>query len=114
VGVRQQVEAAKDLADWVVVHAPPVLEGAAALQAAGGADDVILVARLGRTNRREYGRALTMLERAGAPLTGLVVMASGSRRRPRSRGGASRPTSIVPTETPVVPRAASERRSVHR
>ena len=105
-GVRQQVEAAKDVADWVVIHAPPVLEGAEALKAAGEAGDVIFVARLGRTDRREYGRALAMLERAGAPLTGLVVMGSSSRRRPRRRADASRP----PMET----EAAGQRPSVHR
>lgn len=66
-------------ADMVVFDAPPLLTIADALTLAQNVDAVLLVARSGKTSKRDVRAALERLGQVGAPVVGLVL--NDSRRR---------------------------------
>jgi Mrp family chromosome partitioning ATPase len=62
------------LADYVVIDTAPLGHVSDALRVAPLVDDVILVARIGRTDRTELRRSRELLERMGRAATGLVIV----------------------------------------
>lgn len=66
-------------ADMVVLDAPPLLAIADALTLAQNVDAVLLVARSGKTSKRDVQAALERLRQVGAPVVGVVL--NDSRRR---------------------------------
>ena len=68
------VEQARAYADFVVIDTPPLGRVADALRLAARADDVLLVARPGNTDRRELALAQESLHQLGIIPTGLVVV----------------------------------------
>ncbi len=73
------VEEARALADFVLIDTPPLGRVADALRLAARADDLLLVARPGQTDRRELALAQESLSQLAIVPTGLVVV-GGSRR----------------------------------
>jgi Mrp family chromosome partitioning ATPase len=73
------VEQARAVADFVVVDTPPLGRVADALRLMAHADDVLLVARPGTTDRRELALTQETLDHLGVIPTGLVLV-GGSRR----------------------------------
>jgi capsular exopolysaccharide synthesis family protein len=65
---------AQALADYVILDTPPLGEVSDALTLASEVDTMLLVVRLGHTNRRRFEVARDLLERAGAARAGLVVI----------------------------------------
>jgi capsular exopolysaccharide synthesis family protein len=57
----------------VVIDAPPMLGFAEPLQLATLVDGVVIIARAGRTNRKEVATMLHTLRRLGAPIVGIVL-----------------------------------------
>ena len=70
------MEAARGLADFVLVDAPPLLVANDALELARYADGVLLVARSGQTPVDAAERSAEMLERLEIPVVGAVLVAS--------------------------------------
>jgi capsular polysaccharide biosynthesis protein len=62
----------------VIVAAPPELTTITASIVSDSADGVLLVASLGKTRRRDLGRAADNLRATGAPLTGVVLSVAKS------------------------------------
>src|SRR3712207_7484865 len=56
------VDEARAMADFVVFDTAPIGEVSDALQAVGQADDVVLVARVGHTDRANFEQARDFLE----------------------------------------------------
>ncbi|WP_192860239.1 polysaccharide biosynthesis tyrosine autokinase [Mycobacterium sp. MS1601] len=71
--------------DYVVVDSPSLLVADAALLASRAAG-VVLVARFGRTTRKQIGDAVHRLKRAGAPLLGGVLAMTPPKKRPQAHG----------------------------
>jgi capsular polysaccharide biosynthesis protein len=93
------IASARERADFVVVDGPLLTGGAQAIAAAGLADVVVLVVRLGHTDRRDLSRGREVLERSGVAPAGLVlVYEHGTRREvPRSGGeAAGGPSGVQP------------------
>ncbi|MEW6155675.1 MAG: polysaccharide biosynthesis tyrosine autokinase [Actinomycetota bacterium] len=65
---------------FVVVDSPPTLAVADALVIAGHADLTVVVCRTGLSTVRQLRRALELLDRARAPVAGLVVNGTGEVR----------------------------------
>lgn len=61
-------------ADLVVVDTPPLGEVSDALRIAGQADEVLIVARPDHTSLAAFSRMRDLLERAGHPASGMVVI----------------------------------------
>lgn len=61
-------------ADYVVIDTPPVGEVSDALRTANAVDGIILVVRLGHTNRRNFEITRDLLERARQTPTGLLLI----------------------------------------
>ncbi len=75
------IEQAREYADFVLIDTPPLGRVADALRIAARADDLLLVARPGHTDRRELALAQETLHQLGIIPTGLIVV-GGSRRVP--------------------------------
>jgi Mrp family chromosome partitioning ATPase len=73
------IEQARGLADFVVVDTPPLGRVADALRMMSHADDVMLVARPGTTDRRELELTQETLNHLGIVPTGLILV-GGTRR----------------------------------
>lgn len=90
-------------ADLTVLDAPPVLTVADALALAGMVDAVVLVARSGKTKRRELVEAIDRLDQVGAPVIGAVL----NDGRPRPAYGeyyyAAGPDEVPPGSPPSNP-----------
>jgi Mrp family chromosome partitioning ATPase len=109
------VEQARALADFVVVDTPPLGRVADALRLMAHADDVLLVARPGTTDRREFALTQETLEHLGVTPTGLVLV-GGTRRAKGYYGftGDVQPNlaRVGPTTSPIsgrVPASEPER-----
>jgi len=63
----------KNVADRVIIVAPPVLSGADVLRLGEYADGVLLVIAPGTTGRERAGRAHALLEKARTPVLGVVL-----------------------------------------
>jgi Mrp family chromosome partitioning ATPase len=72
------MRAARRLADFVLVDAPPLLIANDAVEMARHADGVLLVARAGTTPMEAAERSAEMLERLEIPVIGTVLVASES------------------------------------
>jgi Mrp family chromosome partitioning ATPase/capsular polysaccharide biosynthesis protein len=83
------LDAARAVADYVLLDGPPLGEVSDALQAVPLVDHVIVVARVGTTSRSALETLRDLLRRAGRVATGYVVVGGVSRRR--GRVGYSRP-----------------------
>jgi capsular exopolysaccharide synthesis family protein len=57
----------------IVIDAPPMLGFAEPLQLAAMVDGVVIIARAGRTNRKDVTTMLHTLRRLGAPVVGIVL-----------------------------------------
>jgi capsular exopolysaccharide synthesis family protein len=79
--IPELIEQARAAADFVLIDTPPLGRVADALRIAARADDVLLVARPGNTDRRELALAQEMLDQLAIMPTGLVVV-GGTRRKP--------------------------------
>lgn len=75
------IEHARAYADFVLIDTPPLGRVADALRLAARADDLLLVARPGHTDRRELALAQETLQQLGIIPTGLILV-GGSRRVP--------------------------------
>jgi tyrosine-protein kinase Etk/Wzc len=113
------VEAARRLADVVLIDVPPVLLTHDAGRFSPLADSVVLMCELGRVTSREARLAVEALRRVGAPLQGVVLVpkkgvaakvrrtishtgrvhAKGSARNLVSSPGESGPSARIPTAT---------------
>jgi receptor protein-tyrosine kinase len=71
--LRPLLDTVKGQADLVLFDSAPVLAVADNLVLASLVDGVVLVARAGKTQRRELERAKATLERAGATLLGVIL-----------------------------------------
>jgi Mrp family chromosome partitioning ATPase/LPS O-antigen subunit length determinant protein (WzzB/FepE family) len=80
--LRQLIAQARDSADFVVVDSPPLDAVADALQLARFADEILLVARIGRSRLDRLRDAAVRIRHSGAAVTGLVVI--GAPRQPSS------------------------------
>ncbi len=63
---------ARDMADIVLIDAPPLLTTSDAADLARQADSVLLVVRAGRTSVDAARRSVELLERLGIPVLGAV------------------------------------------
>jgi capsular exopolysaccharide synthesis family protein len=72
----QLIAAARRLFDYIIVDTAPLLVANDAIELAGVADTVILLARADRTSRDAAQRSIEMLERVEAPVLGAVVVAA--------------------------------------
>jgi len=63
----------RELSDWIVLDTPPLGEVSDALRLLGETDGVILVSRLGNTDRMELEHARDLLERGQATPMGAVI-----------------------------------------
>jgi capsular exopolysaccharide synthesis family protein len=99
------IEQARALADFVIIDTPPLGRVADALRLTAKADDLLLVARPGHTDRRELKLAQEMLGHLGIIPTGLVLV-GGARRTARYYGftGGDALTALAPRDTPPVTR----------
>jgi capsular exopolysaccharide synthesis family protein len=57
----------------IIIDAPPMLGFAEPLQLAAMVDGVVIIARAGRTNRKDVATMLHTLRRLGAPVVGVVL-----------------------------------------
>jgi capsular exopolysaccharide synthesis family protein len=57
----------------IIIDAPPMLGFAEPLQLAAMVDGVVIIARAGRTNRKDVATMLHTLRRLGAPVVGIVL-----------------------------------------
>ena len=70
----QLMAAAREIADLVVIEAPPLLESDQASRLTTFADAVLLVARAGVTAPGDAAKAAELLDRLGAPTAGVVLI----------------------------------------
>lgn len=70
------IDAACELADVVLVDAPPLLSANDALDLIPYVDSVVVVARSGRTTAEQAARTTELLARLNVPIVGLTLMAS--------------------------------------
>jgi capsular exopolysaccharide synthesis family protein len=75
-----QLKEARELGDFVVVDAPPLLTASEAADIAHHADGVLLVVRAGRTSIGAAARSAELLERLNVPLIGVVLVGGDGRR----------------------------------
>lgn len=75
------VSEARKLYDYVIVDSPPVLAVSDALWLSASVDGTLVVVRSGSTTAAELRRTLAALERAGSPVTGIVIDRAKSRHR---------------------------------
>jgi Mrp family chromosome partitioning ATPase len=115
---------AKELADFVIIDSPPLTSVVDALPLAQFADEVLVVARLGRSRLGKLVDLDELLDQQGATISGLVLVGEAPTRgstyyyagedgaAPRDRSRGSRPGS-EPSETAGARRseAAGSRRS---
>lgn len=81
-GIGEHVREARDMADLVLIDAPPLLTTSDGADLARQADGVLLVVRAGRTPVDAARRSVELLERLGIPVLGVVLVGSnGSVRR---------------------------------
>ncbi len=71
---RQLLNAAKEIADFVVIDSPPLTEVIDALPLAQLADEVLIVVRPGRSRLTKLQQLEEILTNQGAPASGLVVV----------------------------------------
>jgi len=71
---------ARDMADLVLIDAPPLLTTSDGADLARQADSALLVVRAGRTSVSAARRSVELLERLGIPVLGAVLI--GSDRSP--------------------------------
>ncbi len=64
----------REIADYVIVDTPPLGQVSDAINVAIAADDVILVARAGNTDREELKRTRELLDRMSLTPAGLIVI----------------------------------------
>ncbi len=98
---RELIEEATQLADFVVIDAPPLDTVVDALPLVQAADDVIVVARLGTTRLDRLERLGELLADHGVKPLGLAVVGTETARR-RGRGATARPDRSRDPE-PVLP-----------
>src|SRR5205807_6468384 len=73
---------ARELGDFVLVDAPPLLTASEAADIAHHADAVLLVVRAGRTSIGAAARSVELLQRLDIPILGAVLVAGdGGRAR---------------------------------
>ena len=70
---------ARKLADWVIVDSPPLNHVAETMTLAKMVDDVLLVARLGRSNMRDMEELAEMLAQQDIVPTGFVLLSGQAR-----------------------------------
>jgi Mrp family chromosome partitioning ATPase len=102
------LDQARTLADFVVVDTAPLGRVADALRLLAHADDILLVARPGTTDRREFALTQETLDHLGIIPTGLVLV-GGTRRVAGYYGfsGEIQPTlaRVAPAPSPASPRS---------
>ncbi len=77
---RELLDEARRLAEYVIIDSPPLTEVVDALPLAGYVDDVLIVARLGRTNLGKLSQLGELLAENGIRPAGFAVVGA---RRPR-------------------------------
>jgi capsular exopolysaccharide synthesis family protein len=94
------LEEARGLADYVVIDTAPLGEVSDALTISRLVDDVIVVARSGQTNRTNLTIMRDLLERAGRPPTGYLLIgeAPGASTSYYAHGVAGRPLFAEPED----------------
>lgn len=70
---------AQRLADWVIVDSPPLNHVAETLALARAVEDVVIVVRIGRTNRRDLTELAEMLAQQDIMPAGFVVLGGHAR-----------------------------------
>jgi Mrp family chromosome partitioning ATPase len=80
----------RDGYDWLLIHAPSIIESGEAVRVAGAVDAVVLVVRPRRTTVDDMELAVRLLERAGSDADAIILM---TRIGPRDRivGAPQRP-----------------------
>jgi capsular exopolysaccharide synthesis family protein len=71
--IRRLLDGLKERADLILFDSAPILAVSDNLILASMVDGVILVVRVGRTQRRDLLRAKDQLDKVGAPLLGVVI-----------------------------------------
>jgi capsular exopolysaccharide synthesis family protein len=86
------VEAARGLADWVIVDTAPLGEVSDALRVTRAVDDIVLVVRPGRTSRLNLEMMRDLLERMTKAPLGLIVIGqpAGLQSSPYAYGASKR------------------------
>jgi Mrp family chromosome partitioning ATPase len=74
---RQVIAAARDRFDVIILDTAPILTANDAVEVVGSADLVLLVARANVTTADGAERSVDVLSRLGAPMGGVVLVASG-------------------------------------
>jgi Mrp family chromosome partitioning ATPase/capsular polysaccharide biosynthesis protein len=86
------VEAARGLADWVIVDTAPLGEVSDALRVTRAVDDIVVVVRPGRTSRLNFEMMRDLLERMTKAPLGLIVIGqpAGLQSSPYAYGASKR------------------------
>jgi Mrp family chromosome partitioning ATPase len=71
--MRQLLDSAEPVFDWIIVDGPPVLESPDAAPLSALVDGVVLVVQAGRTKRPVIARSVELLRKAGARVLGTVL-----------------------------------------
>ena len=74
INAQRLVEDARDLADYIIIDAPPLAEGVGGLPLAESADEILLVVRVGRTSLSRLDRVRHLLSRHPVQPAGFAVI----------------------------------------
>jgi Mrp family chromosome partitioning ATPase len=95
------VDNARAVFDYVLVDAPPLAASGEALQVMYAVDTVVLVVRPRSTRVADLDAALSMLDRAGRPADGLLLVGGRGPSPPREPAGPGRPAEGASATAPV-------------
>ena len=84
--MKETLAAAAAVAEFVVIDTPPILLVADALNLAKWVDGIIVAARLKKTTREEARETMTILQRSGGRVLGVVANGARPKRREYYRG----------------------------
>ena len=86
--LREIVECVRPLADFILIDTPPITQVADALLLAAHVDEVLLIARLGHTDRRDLAAARLSLQQLAIVPTGLILVGAARRDTDHAFAGA--------------------------
>jgi len=107
--MRRALQEAKELADVVILDTAPLLAEGDTAHLLPAIDDVLVVARAGKTSQDVAQRAHEFLERLGAHVIGVVLTDAGESTVPRRYYGYDLPHDEVETEPESEPKPVGNR-----
>jgi Mrp family chromosome partitioning ATPase len=107
--MRRALQEAKELADVVILDTAPLLAEGDTAHLLPAIDDVLVVARAGKTSQDVAQRAHEFLERLGAHVIGVVLTDAAESTVPRRYYGYDFPDDGVETEPESEPKPVGNR-----